>query len=83
MAGAPFECLTALREIEGVARPTEKKEGGNKSRLWIPACAGMTKTLIGRKAKSPSVPLYQRGREDEKGRGDAMAISKSCEDEGD
>jgi hypothetical protein len=40
----------------------EKKEGGNKSRLWIPACAGMTKTLIGRKAKSPSIPLYQRGR---------------------
>ena len=36
-----------------VARPTEKKEGGNKSRLWIPAFAGMTKTLIGRKAKSP------------------------------
>ena len=26
MAGAPFECLTALREIEGVARPTEKRK---------------------------------------------------------
>ena len=30
MAGAPFECLTALREIEGVAQPTEKKEKGRE-----------------------------------------------------
>jgi len=28
MAGAPFECLTALREIEGVVRPTEEKRAG-------------------------------------------------------
>jgi hypothetical protein len=42
MAGAPFECLTALREIEGVARPTEEKKAG-KSLLWIPASAGMTR----------------------------------------
>jgi hypothetical protein len=35
MAGAPFECLTALREIEGVARPTENKR--RRGRELIPS----------------------------------------------
>jgi hypothetical protein len=89
MAGAPFECpfdrltvlsdvegLTALREIEGVARPTEKKrKAGAVARPTEEKKAGINpaptyyernrqrETLQGMgKAKSPSFPLYERGK---------------------
>ena len=76
MAGAPFECpfdrltvlsdvegLTALREIEGVARPTEEKKAGINPAPTYYERNRQRETLQGMgKAKSPSFPLYERGK---------------------